>query len=102
MRRELDALRSRPAPEDLLFTPVPQAAVADARTGAAFPLAAGSNQRISDGRADSSRIRTSPTAMALVTRIASSWGRAFWDPDYHCYFRARGLPPLAGEQHYVL
>jgi anti-sigma-K factor RskA len=33
---------------------------------------------------------------------SDAFGRAFWDPDYHCYFRARGLPPLSGEQRYVL
>jgi hypothetical protein len=40
--------------------------------------------------------------LAAAEAGSEAWGRAFWDPDYHCYFRARGLPPLAGEQHYVL
>jgi hypothetical protein len=33
---------------------------------------------------------------------SEAFGRAFWDPDYHCYFRARGLPEPADGQHYVL
>jgi hypothetical protein len=40
--------------------------------------------------------------LAATETGSEAWGRAFWDPDYHCYFRARNLPPLAGEQHYVL
>jgi hypothetical protein len=40
--------------------------------------------------------------LAAAEPGSEAWGRAFWDPDYHCYFRARGLPPLPGEQRYVL
>jgi hypothetical protein len=40
--------------------------------------------------------------LAATETGSEAWGRAFWDPDYHCYFRARNLPPLAGEQRYVL
>jgi anti-sigma-K factor RskA len=29
-------------------------------------------------------------------------GRVFWDEDYRCYFRARGLDPLPPDQRYVL
>lgn len=37
-----------------------------------------------------------------ATDGSDAFGRAFWDPDYHCYFRARGLPEPADGQHYVL
>jgi hypothetical protein len=40
--------------------------------------------------------------LAAAAGGSDAWGRAFWDPDYHCYFRARGLPPPAEGQHYVL
>jgi anti-sigma-K factor RskA len=29
-------------------------------------------------------------------------GRVFWDSDYRCYFRARGLDPLPADRKYVL
>ena len=31
-----------------------------------------------------------------------SRGRVFWDEDYRCYFRARGLDPLPADRRYVL
>ncbi len=40
--------------------------------------------------------------LAAAEPGSAAWGRAFWDPEYRCYFRAEGLVPLADDQHYVL
>jgi anti-sigma-K factor RskA len=40
--------------------------------------------------------------LAAAEPGSEAWGRAFWDPEYRCYFRAEGLAPLAPEQSYVL
>jgi anti-sigma-K factor RskA len=40
--------------------------------------------------------------LAAAEPSSAAWGRAFWDPEYRCYFRAEGLAPLAPEQSYVL
>jgi hypothetical protein len=40
--------------------------------------------------------------LAAAEPGSEAFGRAFWDPDYRCYFRAEGLPPLANGQSYVL
>jgi hypothetical protein len=40
--------------------------------------------------------------LAAAEPGSAAWGRAFWDPEYRCYFRAQGLAPLAPEQRYVL
>jgi anti-sigma-K factor RskA len=40
--------------------------------------------------------------LAAAEPDSAAWGRAFWDPEYRCYFRAEGLAPLAEDRHYVL
>jgi len=40
--------------------------------------------------------------LAAAEPGSGAWGRAFWDPDYRCYFRAEGLAPLSDERRYVL
>jgi anti-sigma-K factor RskA len=40
--------------------------------------------------------------LAAVQQGSGARGRVFWDDDYRCYFRARGLDPLPPEQRYVL
>ncbi len=40
--------------------------------------------------------------LAAAGESSDARGRVFWDEDYHCYFRARGLDPLPPDQKYVL
>jgi anti-sigma-K factor RskA len=40
--------------------------------------------------------------LAAAEPGSAAWGRAFWDPEYRCYFRAEGLAPLTDDRHYVL
>ena len=40
--------------------------------------------------------------LAAAVKGSEARGRVFWDDDYRCYFRARGLDPLPPEQRYVL
>jgi anti-sigma-K factor RskA len=40
--------------------------------------------------------------LAAAEQTSEARGRVFWDSDYRCYFRARGLDPLPPEHKYVL
>jgi anti-sigma-K factor RskA len=40
--------------------------------------------------------------LAATGKLSEARGRVFWDDDYRCYFRARGLDPLPADQKYVL
>jgi anti-sigma-K factor RskA len=40
--------------------------------------------------------------LAAAEGRSEARGRVFWDSDYRCYFRARGLDPLPPDRKYVL
>jgi hypothetical protein len=60
-----------------------------------------------EGAAEALSLVAAPEVITIDLAAAAGQGseargRVFWDEDYRCYFRARGLDPLPPDQRYVL